>query len=486
MSSFNMRNGRRYLSEIAHDGRHVVYDGDIVRDVTAHKAFAGAARSYAGLWDIAAAEENRELMTWVSPKTGEPVLRAYQIPRTCDDLRRKRQAVQKWCDQTFGLMGRTADFGAELFTGFAARADVFAAGEKHYADNLVAFHEQARDRHWHISYSIVPPRIDKSKPLHAQPDPDICAHVVRERDDGIVLRGAQQLATGAIYSDYLFLSCINPLDPGDEKYAFSVVMPIASAGLKLLVRRSYATIATSAFDYPLSSRFDETDALVVLDDLFIPWEHVFLYRDIVRCRQQWTRTPAHVYGKRQAQIRYATKLRFLLGVMKHHCEITGVDSLPASQSQLGEMAALASIVDMMLDAQETRAGVEDGVLWPCRAAVYAIMALQSDINPRLIDLARELSGGAMIMVPSSHLDHETVETANDIERYLATPRYTARLRVALLKLAWDLIGTEFAGRQQQYEKFYAGPSFVNKLHMYRNYDFASAKRFAEAALADGN
>jgi 4-hydroxyphenylacetate 3-monooxygenase len=168
--------------------------------------------------------------------------------------------------------------------------------------------------------------------------------------------------------------------------------------------------------------------------------------------------------------------------MKHHCEITGVDSLPASQAQLGEMAALASIVELMVEAQETRATVEDGVVWPSRVALYAIMALQADLNPRLIDLARDLSGGAMIMLPSSHLDYENKDTAADLERYVASPGYPSQKRVALLKLAWDLIGSEFAGRHQQYEKFYGGPAIVNKLHVYRNYDFAGAKELAEAAL----
>ena len=90
-------------------------------------------------------------------------------------------------------------------------------------------------------------------------------------------------------------------------------MPINSPGLKIYARRSYATNATSTFDYPLSSRFDETDALITLDDVFVPWERVFIYRNIELCRDQWRKTPAHVYGNYQAQIRYATKLRFLLG-----------------------------------------------------------------------------------------------------------------------------------------------------------------------------
>ena len=63
------------------------------------------------------------------------------------------------------------------------------------------------------------------------------------------------------------------------------------------------------------------------------------------------------------------------------------------------------------------------------------------------------------------------------------PGFPSKRRVALLKLAWDLVGSEFGGRHQQYEKFYGGPSHGNKLHVYRSYDFAAAKRLAESALA---
>jgi 4-hydroxyphenylacetate 3-monooxygenase len=468
------------LSEIRDDGRQVIYDGEVVRDVTSHPAFRGAARSIAGLWDIAADPANRELMTYASPATGKPVLRCYHIPRTPEELRPKRRMIQRWTEETFGLMGRTPDHVAGFFAGFAARPAFFAAGGQHYADNPTAFYEYARENHLYISFAIVPPQIDRSKPSHKQSDPTLCAGVVGERDGGIILRGAQMLATGAAFSDYLFLSCIHPLVPGDENHAISVAMPINSPGLKVYARRSYAT---SLFDYPLSSRFDETDAMITLDDVFVPWERVFIYRNVELCRDQWTKTPAHVNGNYQAQIRYATKLRFLLGVMKHHCEITGVDSIPISQAQPGEMAALASIVEIMVEAQESRATVDaDGVVWPSRIALYSVMALQSDLNPKLMDLARDLSGGAMIMLPSSHLDYANPETAKDLERYVASPGYPSRQRVAMLKLAWDLIGSEFAGRHQQYEKFYGGPSLVNKLHAYRNYDFAGAKRLAEKAL----
>ena len=114
-----------------------------------------------------------------------------------------------------------------------------------------------------------------------------------------MLKGPQMLATGAAFSDYLFLSCIHPLVPGDENHAISVAIPINAPGLRIYARRSYATIVTTAFDYPLSSRFDETDAMITLDNVVVPWERVFIYRDIALTRDQWTKTPSHVYGNYQ-------------------------------------------------------------------------------------------------------------------------------------------------------------------------------------------
>ena len=187
---------------------------------------------------------------------------------------------------------------------------------KQYAQNVVRYYEYARDNHQYLSYAIVPPQIDRSKPAHKQSDPTLHAGVVAERDGGIVLKGAQQLGTGAVFSDAVYISCIHPLAPGDEAYAFAVAVPANAPGLKIYPRRSYASGATSAFDYPLSSRFDEVDALIVLDDVFVPWENVFCYRNLQLCRDQWWRTPSHSYGNHQAQVRYSAKLRFLMGLTK--------------------------------------------------------------------------------------------------------------------------------------------------------------------------
>jgi len=480
--SSGLRTGDEYLRSLR-DGRQVFLNGEKVSDVAEHVAFREAARSIARLYDIAADPANRERMTFISPKTGKPVLRAYQIPKTHEDLKARRLFHETWAEATFGLMGRSPDHVAAFFCGYAAVPSVFAAGGQRYADNLVAFYEKMRDEHLYASYAIVPPQIDRSKPAHKQSDPTLYAGVVKERDDGIVISGAQQLATGAVLSDYIHLSCIHPLQPGDENYANCVAIPVNAPGVKLYPRRPFSSKGVNSFDYPLSSRFDESDSFVVFDNVFVPWEHVFIYRNVDISRDQWWKTTAHTLGNHQAQTRYVTKLRFMMGLAQRMNETTGNVGNPAVITMMGEVAALASIYESMLHAHETMATVDqNGVLWPSRTTLYAASSLQSEFNGRMLESIRELAGSAFITLPSSVADFESPETAPSVERYMGSGNTDARGRVQLMRLLWDFLGSEFGSRHQQYEKFYAGASFIVKQNVYRNYDFKRATALVDAAL----
>jgi 4-hydroxyphenylacetate 3-monooxygenase len=201
------------------------------------------------------------------------------------------------------------------------------------------------------------------------------------------------------------------------------------------------------------------------------------------CRDQWWKTPAHLYGNLQAQARYAVKLRFLAGIAKRINEAIGTNSSPPHIIAMGELAAYASIVDSMVQAQEVMASFdEENVLWPSKSVLYSVMSLQSQINPHVFDIVREITGSAMITTPSSSSDLTNPEAAADIERYYQSATLPARERIALMRLAWDFIGSEFANRQHQYEKFYGGASAVVKMNMFRSYDFARADALVEAAL----
>jgi 4-hydroxyphenylacetate 3-monooxygenase len=476
-----MRTGAEYLRSLK-DGRCVFVDGERVKDVTAHPAFREASRSIANLFDIAADPSLRERMTFRSPKTGEPVWRAFQIPKSHADLKARRLFSETWAEATFGLMGRTPDHVASFFTGYAATPQVLAAGgNQKFADNVVAFYEFMRDNFIYASYAIVPPQIDRSKPAHKQSDPTLYAGVVKERDDGIVIAGAQQLATGGPMSDYIHLSCIHPLQPGDENYANCLAVPVGAEGVKLYPRRAFAR-AGNSFDYPLSSRFDESDSYVVFDNVFVPWEHVFIYRSIELSRDQWFKTPSHAYGNHQAQARYVTKLRFMAGLAQRMNEMTGNAAAPPVQIMMGELAALATVYEAMLLAHETAAPVRDGVLWPSIVILYSAMALQSELNGRMLETIRELAGSAFITLPSSAADFANPEIAADLERYMRSASSDAKSRVALMRLIWDFLGTEFGSRHAQYEKFYGGASFLVKQSVYRNFDWKHATALVDRAL----
>jgi 4-hydroxyphenylacetate 3-monooxygenase len=477
------RTGSEYLAGL-NDGRAVFINGERVEDVATHPAFRNSIRSVARLYDIASDPENRDVMTAPSPYGGEPINVAHMIPRSQEDLRHRRIGLRKWSESTFGTMGRSPDHVAGFFAGFAGNSGVFARGGKQYAENVVNFHKKICEEDLYLAYTIVPPQIDRSKPAHQQSDPHLYAGVKEERDDGIVIKGAQMLGTGAALADYVHLSTIFPLRPGDENYAISVAVPLSAPGVEVYSRRSYAEGATSVFDYPMSSRFDETDSLLVYDDVFVPWEHVFIYRDIDICQAQWWETAAHVLGNNQAQIRFSTKLDFLTGIAHRVAQMNGIDSLPPVRSTLGELAAHASMVGGLVYGAEANCKIDDeGVAHPGHAETYANMTLQSELYPKVLTMIRELCGGGLIQLPSSVEDLRAPETAEVLERYIQSPGVTSEQRVKLLKLAWDMVGSEFASRHLQYEMFYGGAPFVVKMRMFANYDFDRADGLVDAAMA---
>lgn len=272
-----MRTGSQYLESLK-DGRNVIINGERVRDVTTHPAFSGVSRSLASQYDLVARES--AVLTFPSPSSGQPVAIWHLMPRSQEDLKRRRIGLCRYADASYGLIGRGPDLMGSFFAGFASAPEVFARKRAEFGTNIVRFQEKMREEDLYVTCAYIPPQIDRSKTAHEQVEPNLVASVVQERDGGIVIRGAQMLATGAAISDFLHLTSVVPLRPGDEDHAISLVVPIGAPGLKLYVRRGYAQNQPSVFDYQLSCRFDETDALVVFDDVFVPWEHVFVYRDL--------------------------------------------------------------------------------------------------------------------------------------------------------------------------------------------------------------
>ena len=462
------------------DGREIWLDGARVEDHVNHPAFRNAIRSAAALYDFQAA--NPELMTFPSPSSGKPVNRAWQLTRTQDELVRRREALAAWSRTTCGFMGRSPDHIASSLAGQVMGIDVF---RRHGADRARAVEEYfayARDNDLFLTYVIINPQGDRGRDASEQGEEYLACGVVDEDAEGITVRGAKMLGTSSIMANEVLFANIQPLRPDEDKYAVSFVLPMNAKGLKILSRKSYEQNAASRFDYPLSWQFDENDALIYCDDVKVPWERVFVYRDPDLCRAQFQDTWAHTSQNYQCQIRLMVKLRFLLGLARKIAETNGIAGFPQVRDALGRLAAQAAMVEGMVHGIEAAGENYNGYYVPSRHLVYAAQVLTQEMYPELVNAIRELAGGGVIMLPSSAADFDHPELATLIRRTQRSPVVDSEGRVKLMKLAWDALGSEFASRHVQYEMFYAGAQFVTRGHMFRTFDWNDATGMVDDML----
>src|SRR5438128_10724215 len=365
-----MRSGDAYVASLR-DGRAVYLDGERVDDVTKHPAFVEPIRRVAETYDRAKAAAGDPALTFADPATGARHSNMWLVPRSADDLGARRRAHRLWAEPSYGLMGRTPDHVACVLSAFAGWRQLFDRGGVRFGDNVLRFYERARDEDLYVAYGIVPLQIDRSQPAHRQPEPFLYPGVAAERDGGIVVRGAQGITTSAVLADWLFIPDITPLVPGDETYAPSFVTPVSAPGVRIYPRRPYAQGTTSVFDYPLSSRFDEVDATIVFDDVLVPWEHVFIYRNVELVNAQFHESPSHTLANFQSLVRFTVKLEFMAGLALKLLEVHAASSKPEAQASLGgDIAALCATFDALVQAAERTPLIREGVAWPHPQYVY--------------------------------------------------------------------------------------------------------------------
>src|SRR4051812_34046564 len=333
------------------DGRTVYIDGKLVDDVTEHPAFRNSVRSAAALYDFQARDENTELMTFIPEGTNRRINRCWQMPRSHAEMVQRRKALQAWAALHCGFMGRSPDHVASTFVGQLIGIEVF---EKHGSARAKAvrdYFEEASRNDYFLTYVIINPQAERAKDWGDQAE-GLVAKIVDEDAGGITIRGAKLLGTSSIMANEVFVANLQPLKPGEEDLAFSCAVPMNIKGLRVLSRKSYEAHAVSVFDNPLSSRFDENDALMYFEDVKVPWERVFVHRDTDMCRAQFHDTPSHAFQNYQAQIRLSVKLKFLAGLARRITEAIGTTKIPSVAEQLGMMTAQVGMVNSMLSGME--------------------------------------------------------------------------------------------------------------------------------------
>ncbi|MCP4327909.1 MAG: hypothetical protein GY791_05660 [Alphaproteobacteria bacterium] len=458
-----IRTGDEYLESLR-DGRVVYIGGEAVRDVTTHPAFRNAAKSYARIFDARFDDTYRDILSF--EEGGERFPMYYLRPRSRADLERRTRSCEVIADLTYGMMGRSPDFIGGYVSGAAMQPEVFDRGAHKFSQNVVAYYDRCLREDLFLSHAVTPPQGSKDESFagrKAQRVPSLS--VTRETDSGAVVSGLKMLATSAVFSDHVWIGNIQPLAQGHEKESITCVMPINTPGLSLWSRKPYERYAVSEFDNPVSYRFDESDCIVVCEDVAIPWENVFTHDDIGLSRQIYFDTPAHTLSNHQACVRFRAKLRLLVGLARRITESSGIIKVPAVADEIGHLAALYGMISGLIQGQiQDHEDLGNGYVNYNRHMMYATIYWCTQNYDQICMKVRELSGGSVLQMPADISVMENPETRRLFEEYWQTSEHSALDRYKLYKLAWDLVGSDFGGRHLQYERFYMGPAFVVRGH----------------------
>ena len=271
-----LRTGDEYRESIR-DGRAVWINGERVKDVPSHPAFKPIVDVRARIYDMAHENEHRDLMSYTDGNTNEPNCVGHKLPHTQQDWHDKRSAIDAVMKDIGGVVTRMSDETVGEMWSLYDGQDVLNEVDPQFSANIARHVDTVvRNDTFHVSANT-DPKGDRSKRPQDQ-DPDMLLHMVKETDQGIIVRGAKY-ETAAAYANQAF---VKPTiaNWGDEKlsdYALGFICPMNAPGLKHICRTGFAQVKPER-DYPLANRFDEVDTLLVFDNVLIPWEDVLFFR----------------------------------------------------------------------------------------------------------------------------------------------------------------------------------------------------------------
>src|SRR6187402_1347223 len=481
------QNGAEYLDSLR-DDRVVYLYGERVKDVTTHPAFRNTARMVARLYDALHDPKRKDkLLVPTDTGNGGMTHAFFKAPKTPEDLLAGRTAIAEWAKLTYGWLGRAPDYKAAFLATLGANAEFYEP----YQDNARRWYKYSQERVPFINHAIIHPPVDRDRPPNKVGD--VCCHVEKETDAGLVVSGAKVVATGSVLTNYTFVAHHGLIPVQDKKFAIVFIVPSNAKGVKFLCRTSYemtAAVMSSPFDQPLSSRLDENDAVFIMDKVFVPWENVFVYGDVEKANNFFPRTGFLPRFVVHGCTRLAVKLDFIAGLLLKAVEASGTKDYRGVQANIGEVIAWRNMFWALTEAM-----VRDPRPWkgpyllpnPDPGNAYQVLATIA--YSKIKYLIEQTVASGLIYLNSHSRDFDNPEIRPYIDRYMrGSNGYTAEQRIKLMKLLWDCIGTEFGARHELYEINYGGST--EEIRRYAlfgamgNGNAAKFKGFAEQCMEE--
>jgi 4-hydroxyphenylacetate 3-monooxygenase len=472
-----IRTGQHYLESIR-DDRQVYINGERVKDITRHPAFRPLIDIRARIYDMQHELATQDALTYVAEPDERHAI-ANKLPMSQQDWWDKRRATDTVLDAIGGVVTRVGDETVgEMWSLFDGQ-DILNEVNPQFSENIRRHITRVLHRDlFHVSANT-DPKGDRSKPPQQQ-DPDMLLHVVKETDAGIVVRGAKY-ETAAPYANQAFTkpTIANWGDAAYSDYAVGFVCDLGSPRLKFICRTGFAGRAPIE-DYPLANRFDEVDALVIFDDVLIPWENVLFYRHTKAA--SFIRATLHRYSAFAFVQRNLKVADMLIGAALFNARQTGLDKQQAVQDKLAQLAVYREGIHAHLTAAIVLAEPSPaGLLMPNQSLLYAGRVLACSQLHEMIHIARELCGGQICLTPD-RASFEHPETKFWLDKYYTVNEaWVADDRRKLLAFARDLLNSDYAGHRLTFQLFAQAPPFAHLAAVYRSFDWQGPLQFVKQA-----
>jgi 4-hydroxyphenylacetate 3-monooxygenase oxygenase component len=483
--------GRRYLESLK-DGREVWIDGERVRDVTAHPAFRDMIHELARLYDLQNSDAYRDDMTFVDRESGVRTGVSWLLPRSAEDLRRKRRNSELWNELTWGQLGRSPDILAPyIISALHLKAEFSAV--KHprcdFGENLERYYRYCMRNDLFLTHALGDPQVDRSEqpqnePRKVRESEEISLHVVEETPDGIIVSGGKQLATAAPQTHECYVSLSATFARrNDPKCVLAFAIPNNSPGLKILAREPVSRWHGS-WGHPFQM-LDEQDCMLFFDHVLVPWDRVFMLYDptpMVKWLGAGGGSVNFNFLGWANLCRAHTRMRLFTAVATLVAEAIGVIEYREVAAKLGEMATYCEVWRHAMDGVEHQAGPTASGQWTLGPA-RGLHIWFAQISGRMVELLREICGSGLIMQPSEN-DLANPDLRKYLDRYMRGKNVDVAYKSRLFRLAHELAASSFGMRQDIYEYWHGGDPNRNRINLLRGFDQGEMTERIKALLKE--
>ena len=437
-----MRTGAEYR-EALRDGRRVWVMGEgLVDDVTTHPATRAMVDEYVAWYDLHYDPAWQDTLLTPPGARSKRTPWAYVIPKSADDLSSMGRFFSATTFLSAGNITHTPCYGHMIALGVLASVQERNVSPEQTA-NASRYREMIARTGRFLTFCGGAPTIGAR--MREDPSERTALKLVRETDAGIVVRGKIGMHTSPAFAEDVYVGSLSGIDIGEHRATF--IVPVNASGVTTICRKM-AVRDTNAFVAPLSSRYDELDGQMWLDDVFIPWEHVFLLGESPEPVVRWL-IWHHLYGwlsKAEFTLGLALALTHAMGLIKHDQTIEHIIDL-AIEVQTVRSCLVATERDPQFTAE--------GYCVPNHAhlAVGGIAILKA--RQRMAEILRIVPGSSLVVAPSDR-DLDAPEVAAGLAESFGGGGYTALQRSALLQMAWDHVSSALDGRESAFELHASG------------------------------